>query len=181
MDSKKNPRIKEAKDLKFPQDFFNIKCIIFSLYIAASYWFLPRNKISLISITIFNFIVLNWYNNVYECLHYHQITNSLLCVLVAALLVYLPVKNKVVLGFSLYFPYFILAWYDYFANCRFRMNPTIFPFGRFIYLPVKPDPYQRRYRELDPIVKQNIANFDKYVVVSIISLSFIYFLLKLIK
>ena len=51
MDSKKNPRIKEAKDLKFPQDFFNIKCIIFSLYIAASYWFLPRNKISLISIT----------------------------------------------------------------------------------------------------------------------------------
>ena len=181
MESQRNPRVKQSKDLKFPQDFFNLKCIVFSFYIAASYWFLPRNKLSLITITIFNFILLNWYNNVYECLHHHQIINMLICILVVGLLIYLPVKDKVVLGFSMYFPYFILAWYDYFANCRFRMNPTIFPFGRFIYLPVKPDPYQRRYRELDPIVKQNIANFDKYIVVSIISLTFIYFLLKLIK
>ena len=181
MDTDRNPRIKQAKDLKFPQDFFNLKCIIFSFYVAGCYWFLPRSKFYLVSISIINFILLNWYNNVYQCLHHHQLINIMLSLVSVLLLIYLPVKNKVVLGFSLYFPYFILAWYDYFANCLFRMNPTIFPFGRFVYLPIKPSPYQRRYRELDPIVKQNIANFDKYIVVSIVSITFIYFLLKLIR
>ncbi len=37
-----------------------------------------------------------------------------------------------------------------------------------IFLPMKPGPYQRRYDTLDPIVKKNIANFDKYIFVSIL-------------
>jgi hypothetical protein len=48
------------------------------------------------------------------------------------------------------------------------MNPTLFPFGRYIFLPMKPEPYQRRYDILDPIVKKNIANFDKYIFVTIL-------------
>ena len=83
-------------------------------------------------------------------------------------MIILPQKNKVILIFSLYFPYFILAWYDYFSNCSFKMNPTIFPFGRFIYLPIKPLPYKKRYENLDPIVKKNIENFDKYIFISLL-------------
>ena len=55
-----------------------------------------------------------------------------------------------------------------YVNCTFRINPTFFPFGRYIFLPMKPESYQRRYYTLDPIVKKNIANFDKYIFVSIL-------------
>ena len=173
-----NKPIKKVKKLTYPQDFFNIKCILFSVYIALLYWFLPRTKLTLTLITILNYGIVNWYNHMYVCKVNHFMTTAIYVLITTALLAYLPLKNKVVLAFSIYFPYFIMAWYDYFANCSFRMNPTIFPFGRFIYLPMKPDPYKRRYDELDPIVKQNIANFDKYMVVSITSFAVIYGIIK---
>ena len=114
----------------------------------------------------------------YLCKINNILYTGIYVLITTALLAYLPLKNKIVLAFSIYFPYFIMAWYDYFANCSFRMNPTIFPFGRFIYLPIKPDPYKRRYDTLDPMVKQNIANFDKYIVVSIAAFAVIYGIIK---
>ena len=81
----------------------------------------------------------------------------------------------------LYLPYFLLAWYDFFMNCRFRMQPTIFPFGRYIYLPFKPNPYKKRYAELDPIIKQNIINFDKYVAASLVLAGIIFLMFRLLR
>ena len=109
----------------------------------------------------------NWYNYNYQCYYNSFWLNSALAIEISSNFYYLPKKDKVVLAFLLYIPYFLLAWYDYFANCKFRMNPTLFPFGRFIFLPMKPDPYKRRFDDLDPIVVQNIANVDKYVGVAI--------------
>jgi len=116
----------------------------------------------------------------YECKVNNLVYTAMYVLSTTGLLMYLPRKNKVVLAFSLYFPYFILAWYDYFAQCSFRMNPTIFPFGRFIYLPMKPPPYKQRYDTLDPMVKQNIAHVDKYIVVSLSAFALIYGIIKYI-
>lgn len=162
-------RAKKTKDLKFPQDFFNIKCVIYTLIIASIYWFIPRNVVNLILLSIFSFFSINWYNYSYVCEKNNIISNIIYSIIISSLFWYLPTKNKSIIVIALYIPYFILAWYDYFANCMFRMNPTLFPLGRFIYLPVKPDPYKRRFDELDPIVKANIANFDKYVVVTVVA------------
>ena len=156
------------KKLKWPDDFLNIKCVIYTIYIALLYWLLPRKPFFLFLSTLINYFMINWYNYSYLCEYNNIFFNIFYAILVTLLLIYLPIKNKVIMGFSLYFPYFILAWYDYFANCSFRMNPTLFPFGRYIFLPMKPESYQRRYDTLDPIVKKNIANFDKYIFVTIL-------------
>ena len=132
----------KIKQLRYPQDFYNIKCILFSLYIGLLYWFAPRRPLALGFLTIANYFLVNWYNHMYVCQINDFLHTALYTLVVTGLLVLLPIRNKVVLAFSLYFPYFIMAWYDYFANCSFRMNPTLFPFGRFIYLPLKPDPYK---------------------------------------
>ena len=170
----------KVKQLRYPQDFYNIKCILFSLYIGFLYWFLPRKRLALGSITIANYFLVNWYNHMYVCQINDFLHTALYTLVVTGLLVLLPKRNKVVLAFSLYFPYFIMAWYDYFANCSFRMNPTLFPLGRFIYLPLKPDPYKERYNQLDPTVKQNIANLDKYIVVSLTAFLVNYGIIKYI-
>ena len=172
------------KELKWPQDFLNIKCVIFTFYIAISYWFFFKKNTTLKGYLIFgimNFLLINWYNYNYQCYYNSFWLNSALGIGISSNFYYLPKKDKVVLAFLLYIPYFLLAWYDYFANCKFRMNPTIFPFGRFIFLPMKPPGYQRTYDELDPVVKENIANFDKYIAVSIVWLIFVYFVFKFVK
>ena len=173
-------RAKDVKDLKFPEDFLNIKCVIYTIIIGLLYWFLPRTKISILIASILSFFSINWYNYMYTCEYNNIAFNIIYALTIGLLLSYLPTKNKTILILSLYFPYFIIAWYDFFANCSFRMNPTIFPFGRFIYLPVKPDSYKRRFDELDPVVKANISNFDKYIGVSIIVGGIGYALWKLI-
>ena len=166
---KDKSRAKEAKDLKWPEDFLNLKCVVYTIYIALLYWLVPRNKLAIAAVFITGFFSINWYNHMYVCEDNNVGFNLGYAAILSTLIWTLPEKNKVILVLSLYLPYFVLAWYDYFANCSFRMNPTIFPFGRFIYLPVKPDPYKRRFDELDPVVKANIANFDKYVGVSLIA------------
>lgn len=168
MTSKDKSRAKEAKDLQFPKDFLNLKCVLYTIIIAVLYWFIPRTKLAIAMVFIASFFSINWYNHIYVCQVNNIGFNLGYATILSTLIWILPKKRKTILVLALYLPYFILAWYDYFANCSFRMNPTIFPFGRFIYLPVKPDPYKRRFDELDPVVKANIANFDKYVGVSLI-------------
>lgn len=92
---------------------FNPKCIVFTLLIAAGYWFLPH-------------------------------------------------KSVPVLVALLYFPYLAMAWYDYIYNCEYRLQPTIFPFGRFVYLPVKPPDYKERYDNLSAESKDKIARWDRF-------------------
>ena len=172
------------KKPKWPQDYINIKCIIFTFYIALSYWlvFKPTSPKKMYSIfAIINYIGMNWYNYAYHCSFNHFGMTATLCSLLSLIFYYIPKRNKIVMAFLLYLPYFLLAWYDFFMNCRFRMQPTILPFGRYIYLPIKPNPYKKRYAALDPVIKQNIINFDKYVAVSLVLGGVIFLMFRLLR
>jgi hypothetical protein len=61
-----------------------------------------------------------------------------------------PPKNIFVLIFLLWFPYVLLAWYDYAYQCRDKMKPTLIPFGRALFLPFKPPEYQREFETMPP-------------------------------
>lgn len=63
---------------------------------------------------------------------------------------FLPHKNLAVLLFVLWFPYIAIAWYDYVYKCDRKLRPTLFPFGRLVYLPFKPDDYKREFASLPP-------------------------------
>lgn len=78
---------------------WNIKCIIFTMFIAGGYW-------------------------------------------------YLPPKNIFVLIFLLWLPYVALAWYDYSYNCQDKIMPTLFPFGRQLFLPFKPAGYKQEFEKM---------------------------------
>jgi len=174
----------KEKELKWPMDYINIKCIIFTFYIALSYWMIFKNNTTKWIyglFTIINYFAMNWYNYTYQCSYNYFAMTAGLSTIVSLVFYHLPKKNKVAMAFLLYMPYFILAWYDFFMNCKFRMQPTIFPFGRFIYLPLKPNPYKKRYAELDPIIKKNIANFDKYVAVSLVLGGLIFLMFRFLK
>ncbi len=75
---------------------------------------------------------------------------------------YLPPKNIPVLVALLYFPYLALAWYDYVYKCEYKLQPTLFPFGRWLYLPFKPQEYKDAYRDLPDESKEKIAEWDRF-------------------
>jgi hypothetical protein len=75
------------------------------------------------------------------------------CIIFTALLAggywYLPPKNLWVLVFLLWAPYVSLAWYDYSYDCRIKMKYSPIPFGRWIFLPFKPQGYKDQFNSLD--------------------------------
>lgn len=77
---------------------------------------------------------------------------NLKCVVITLILAgcywYLPPKNYYILFFILWITYISIAWYDYIYKCKIRMSPTIFPFGKYIYLPFKDPDYQNEYNNL---------------------------------
>ena len=70
---------------------------------------------------------------------------------------YLPRKNLYILLFLLWLPYIALAWYDYSYDCRDKMMPTLFPFGRYIFLPFKPAGYKAEFNKMP---KEQIEMMD---------------------
>lgn len=88
---------------------------------------------------------------------------------------YLPAKNIRVLIALLYFPYLALAWYDHFYQCKITMDPTVFPFGRFVYLPFKPPEYKKKFDELSPSKKQFMSGFDRFLIAVLFGVGVVYF------
>jgi hypothetical protein len=93
---------------------FNIKCIIFTVILAAGYWYLPH-------------------------------------------------KNPWVLAFLIWFPYIALAWYDWSYNCQDKLQPTIVPFGRYVWLPFKPRGYKEEFNQLPPEKIEAMNKLDHLV------------------
>jgi hypothetical protein len=87
---------------------------------------------------------------------------------------YLPQKNLAVLVALLYFPYLALAWYDYYYQCNYKLQPTIFPLGRWLYLPFKPQEYKDAYANLSEEAKQTIAKWDRFFILGIIGIALTY-------
>jgi len=148
---------------RWPLDYLNLKCVVFSFYVALAYWYFPRDHPALF--VLVNFLLTNWYNSSYECAHNSLPLNAAIALIASVVLWKVPTRNKYWLVVLLYLPYLIMAWYDYLLNCNFRMNPTIFPFGRWVYLPFKPPTYKRKFENIDEMVLKNIKAFDKYVVI----------------
>ena len=88
------------------------------------------------------------------------------CIIFTALLAggywFLPHKNLWVLFFLLWFPYIAMAWYDYAYECR-SLKPTIVPFGRYIWLPFKPQPYKDDFTKMSDSQIQAMNRLDHIV------------------
>lgn len=61
---------------------------------------------------------------------------------------YLPSRRYWVLALLAWLPYVAMAWYDYAYDCHDKMDPTIVPFGRVLFLPFKPQGYKAEYRKM---------------------------------
>lgn len=93
---------------------------------------------------------------------------NLKCIIFSILLAggywFLPPKNIIVLLSLLYFPYLALAWYDYVYDCRLGLlQPTIFPFGEYVYLPFKPPDYKDRYNEMPIEKRDKMKEYGRFI------------------
>jgi hypothetical protein len=91
---------------------------------------------------------------------------------------YLPSRNIFVLLFLLWLPYVAMAWYDYSYDCKDKMQPTIVPFGRYIFLPFKPQGYKQEFEKLPQEQKDAMQNLDHVLTWSILVTIISYFILK---
>ena len=76
---------------------------------------------------------------------------------------WLPHKSVWVLVTLLWLPYVAMAWYDYKYNCSDKMQPTIVPFGRYLFLPFKPPEYQAEFQKMHPSQIQAMDRLDHAV------------------
>ena len=74
-----------------------------------------------------------------------------------------PPRNLLVLGFLMWLPYVAMSWYDYMYGCRDKMQPTIVPFGRYVFLPFKPPGYQAEYARMAQAQKDAMSRVDHAV------------------
>jgi hypothetical protein len=72
----------------------------------------------------------------------------------------LPPRRLWVVGLLLWLPYVAMAWYDELYACRDRMDPTIVPFGRYLFLPFKPAGYRREYDKLAQSQIDSMSRLD---------------------
>lgn len=76
---------------------------------------------------------------------------------------YLPPRSPWVLGALLWLPYVAMAWYDYAYGCRDKMQPTLFPFGRYVFLPFKPPGYRAEFDKMSPAQIRSMDALDHVV------------------
>jgi hypothetical protein len=81
---------------------------------------------------------------------------------------FLPAKNLLVLFFLLWFPYIALAWYDYSYKCQDKLKPTVIPFGRYIWLPFKPQGYKEAFKRLPVETIRTMDHVDAWTLVFIV-------------
>jgi hypothetical protein len=75
---------------------------------------------------------------------------------------YLPPKNKWILLALLYFPYIILAWYDWWYQCQRNMGPTYL--ALFYWWAKPPESEQiQTYRNWHPDIRRKVLLVDLVV------------------
>lgn len=96
------------------------------------------------------------------------------CVVFTALLAggywFLPHKNILVLLLLLWFPYIAMAWYDYSYKCQDKLKPTVVPFGRYIWLPFKPQAYKDEFKKLSSETIKEMDHVDTWTLAFIVLL-----------
>ena len=156
----------------------NVKCIVFSIIRVALYLVLPRNNRALLLLFIGTIVSVLLYDTYYAC--DSELTGRILRPLIAGILMALlfstvPSGNKLILLAVMYFPYLIMAIYDYHFNCtRNQLGPT---FLALFYSWAKPA-YSTQieiYKNWHPHWKDMIAKFDTTVLIIILVLLPFYF------
>jgi hypothetical protein len=156
----------------------NMKCIIFSIIMVLVYLVLPRNNKALMVLFIGTIISVLLYDTYYAC--DSELTGRILRPLIAGILMVLllstlPPRNKIILLGVLYFPYLIMAIYDYHFNCtRNKLGPT---FLALFYSWAKPaySTQIETYKNWHPHWKNMISKFDTTVLIIMIILLPFYF------
>ena len=156
----------------------NMKCIVFSIIMVLLYLVLPRNNKALMILFIGTVMSVLLYDTYYAC--DSELSGRILRPLIAGILMvlllkFLPPRNKIILLGVLYFPYLIMAIYDYHFNCtRNQLGPT---FLALFYSWAKPaySTQIETYKNWHPHWKDMISKFDTTVLVVIIILLPFYF------
>ncbi len=73
---------------------------------------------------------------------------------------FLPPKNYWVLFVLLIVPYVAMSWYDYTYDCNDKLKPTLVPFGRQLFLPLKPPEYKAEFASLPPQAIEAMDRLD---------------------
>jgi len=87
---------------------------------------------------------------------------------------FLPYRNLFVLFFLFWFPYIALAWYDYSYKCHDKLEPTIVPFGRYLWLPFKPQGYKDKFNKLPKEAIRAMDTLDHTLGWSLLSIVVLY-------
>ena len=75
---------------------------------------------------------------------------------------FLPPKNKWILLVLLYFPYIVLAWYDYYYICERNMGPTYL--SLFYWWAKPPQSKQiKDYHNWNPKIKRKVLIVDAVI------------------
>lgn len=155
----------------------NIKCIIYSLLVGIIYWFTPKKNIAITLIIFLCHVMTNvLYDNYYRCQEHNTqyIRYIIFGLLFSIFIHFTPRKNYFILGAVLYFPYLIMAYYDFFFNCDYKkLQPSPLPFGRLIYVPFKPKDYRDREAMLCPDGKMVWDFIDRVAFFIIIGVLFV--------
>lgn len=92
---------------------------------------------------------------------------------------YLPPKKLWILIALLYFPYLALAWYDYVYDCRAGLlQPTVFPFGEYLYLPFKPPDYKERYTNMSQEKKTKMKEYGRFIAALLLGVLIVFYFYK---
>lgn len=73
---------------------------------------------------------------------------------------FLPPRRWWALALLLWLPYLSMAWYDHLYDCRNKMQPTLVPFGRYVFLPFKPGPYKHEFQAMAQSQKDAMRRLD---------------------
>lgn len=132
----------------------NIKCVVYSILIGIIYWYTPKKNINVTIIVCLLHIFANiGYDKYYRCKEHNNkyIRYITLSIIFGLFVHFVPRKNWYILAVTIYFPYMIMAYYDFFFNCDHKkLQPSPFPFGRMIYVPFKPGDYKNKVDNLCP-------------------------------
>lgn len=86
----------------------------------------------------------------------------------------LPPRRWWALGLLLWLPYVAMAWYDHAYDCRDGLDPTLVPFGRYLFLPFKPGPYRRAYGKMAQAQIDAMRRLDHVLGWSLVALAATY-------
>jgi hypothetical protein len=91
-------------------------------------------------------------------------------VLVAGGYWWLPRRNAWVLLLLLWLPYVSMAWYDWAYHCTTKLNVTVLPFERYLFVPFKDPETRHKYATLSPSDRQFLDVIDHVATYTILLL-----------